>query len=139
VTARNKRPAGAAREGPSSGPREARQSREARPPAATTSQSAAGPSAARRRDASDFEEIVEPKAYHDLPDKDEVLRLGIEGQDHDRAALFKEPSTALEHYERAVDKETTGQLGDSIAHYRKAFRVSPVTSPLIHVGVPMLR
>ncbi|EMC99945.1 hypothetical protein BAUCODRAFT_30368 [Baudoinia panamericana UAMH 10762] len=37
--------------------------------------------------------------------------------------MFREPSTALEHYERAVEKETTGQLGDSIKHYRKAFKL----------------
>ncbi|KAK4556494.1 hypothetical protein LTR86_006638 [Recurvomyces mirabilis] len=127
VTARNKRPGIAGREasrtGPESGSKGTRQSRDTHSSSTITSQPTAGSSTARRKDASDFEEIVEPKAYHDLPDKDEVLRLGVEGQDHDRAALFQEPSTALEHYERAVDKETTGQLGDSIAHYRRAFRL----------------
>lgn len=34
-----------------------------------------------------------------------------------------EPVTALEHYERAVEKETQGSLGDSLSLYRKAFRV----------------
>lgn len=34
-----------------------------------------------------------------------------------------EPVTALDHYERAVEKETLGSLGDSLMLYRKAFRV----------------
>jgi F-box protein 9 len=87
-------------------------------------QSAAGPSTARRRGEIDYSEEVEPRAYHDLPDKEEQLKLGVAGQAHNRD-IFKEPSSALEHYERAVEKETQGQLGDSINHYRKAFRVSP--------------
>lgn len=36
------------------------------------------------------------------------------------------PGTALEHYERAVEKETQGSLGDSLSLYRKAFRVCRV-------------
>lgn len=31
--------------------------------------------------------------------------------------------TALDHYERAVEKESQGSLGDSLMLYRKAFRV----------------
>ncbi len=34
-----------------------------------------------------------------------------------------EPVTALEHYEKAVEKETIGNLGESLSLYRKAFRV----------------
>lgn len=36
----------------------------------------------------------------------------------------KEPNSALEHFERAVEKEAAGNLGDSLQHYRKAYRVS---------------
>lgn len=78
----------------------------------------------RARDVKDFSEDVEPRAYHDLPNKEEQLKLGTDGQNHDRD-VNKEPKTALEHYERAVDKETTGQLGDSLRHYRTAFKVGP--------------
>ena len=85
-------------------------------------QSTAGPSVARRREVQDLSEEVEPRAYHDLPDKEEALRLGVEGSSDGRKA-FQEPSTALEHYEHAVEKETQGHLGDSIKHYRKAFKV----------------
>lgn len=37
-----------------------------------------------------------------------------------------EPVTALDHYERAVEKESQGSLGDSLMLYRKAFRVRPI-------------
>ena len=83
---------------------------------------AAGPSTARRKDLIDFSEEVEPRAYHDLPDKEEILKLGAEGQSTERNP-YKEPSSAIEHYERAVEKETQGQLGESVRHYRKAFKV----------------
>lgn len=35
----------------------------------------------------------------------------------------QEPQTALEFYEKAVEKETSGKLGDSLSLYRKAFRM----------------
>jgi len=34
-----------------------------------------------------------------------------------------EPKTALEHFERAVEKEDQGKLSDSLTHYRKAYRL----------------
>ncbi|EME78085.1 uncharacterized protein MYCFIDRAFT_209258 [Pseudocercospora fijiensis CIRAD86] len=95
-------------------------------------QNAAGSSTARRKD--DFNEEVAPKAYHDLPDKEEQLKLGIAGQDHDRDA-YREPSSALEHYEKAVEKETQGQLGESLRHYRKAFKVRLIPLPCLDDGV----
>jgi len=35
----------------------------------------------------------------------------------------REPRSALEHYEKAVERESQGNLGDSLKLYRKAFRV----------------
>jgi F-box protein 9 len=35
----------------------------------------------------------------------------------------REPRSALEHYEKAVEREAQGNLGDSLDLYRKAFRV----------------
>lgn len=35
----------------------------------------------------------------------------------------REPRSALEHYEKAVERESQGSLGDSLNLYRKAFRV----------------
>ena len=95
---------------------------EQRRKAAPTLPSVPEASAARRKDATDYSEEIEPRVYHDLPDKEEQLRLGAEGQAHDRDAA-KEPSSALEHYEHAVERENIGLLGDSISHYRKAFKV----------------
>lgn len=40
-----------------------------------------------------------------------------------KAAEQREPASALEHYEKAVEKEVAGNLGDSLRLYRKAFRV----------------
>lgn len=98
-----------------------------------------GPSTARRKDLDKFSEDVEPKAYHDLPDREEELKLGEEGEVRDRNPV-KEPSTALEHYERAVEKETQGQLGDSIQHYRKAFKVGTLSQLFLITSVcSMLR
>jgi F-box protein 9 len=37
----------------------------------------------------------------------------------------REPRSALEHYEKAVERESQGNLGDSLDLYRKAFRVGP--------------
>lgn len=38
-------------------------------------------------------------------------------------AVEREPVSALEHYEKAVERELAGRLGDSLSLYRKAFRV----------------
>lgn len=35
----------------------------------------------------------------------------------------REPRSALEHYEKAVERESQGSLGDSLNLYRKAFKV----------------
>ena len=60
--------------------------------------------------------------YHDLQDKDEAKKLGESGTEiHPSTRL--EPSSALEHYERAVEREGEGNLGDSLNHYRQAYRV----------------
>ncbi|KAK6443038.1 hypothetical protein LTR95_000752 [Oleoguttula sp. CCFEE 5521] len=80
------------------------------------------PSNARRRDET-HEVDFAPVAYHDLPDKEDRLKLGTEGQNHDRDANPAEPSSALEHFERAVERESSGMLGDSLKHYRQAFRI----------------
>lgn len=95
-------------------------------------QATAGLSTARRKDLIDYSEEVEPRAYHDLPNKEEILKLGGGDQAVERDP-YKEPSTALEHYERAVEKETQGQLGESIKHYRKAFKVRSPLSVRFHV------
>ncbi|KAL8666864.1 MAG: hypothetical protein Q9202_001104 [Teloschistes flavicans] len=76
------------------------------------------------------EQEVEPspgisaQAYHDLEDKEDARRLGIDGSRDvpgDQAA--EEPKSALEYYEKATERENQGKLGDSVDLYRKAFRL----------------
>ena len=38
-------------------------------------------------------------------------------------SAYHEPETALEHYEKGVEKESQGVLGDSLTHYRIAYKV----------------
>lgn len=60
--------------------------------------------------------------YHDLDNKDEGRKLGDTGKGTHPSSR-PEPSSALEHYERAVEREDEGNLGDSLNHYRKAYKV----------------
>ncbi|KAL8815295.1 MAG: hypothetical protein Q9191_008473, partial [Dirinaria sp. TL-2023a] len=69
---------------------------------------------------------AEPHTYHDLENKDAARRLGgSEGEDSQSSitAAPKTPSSALEHYERAVEREEQGNFGDSVTLYRKAYRL----------------
>lgn len=60
--------------------------------------------------------------YHDLEDPDDLRKLGVEGEGIHPSSRT-EPLSALEHYEKAVERESQGNLGDSLALYRKAYRV----------------
>lgn len=84
-------------------------SRTSRPPAA--------PRIASHKVAEDHGDI-EPQAYHDL---DAPSSAGAAGSSKIGG---EEPNTALEHYEKAVEREAQGSLGDSLALYRKAYKVS---------------
>ncbi|KAI4097899.1 MAG: hypothetical protein LQ348_004385 [Seirophora lacunosa] len=67
---------------------------------------------------------INTQAYHDLEDKDEVKKLGSVGSlPYSSAHVPKEPRSALEHYERAIEREDQGKLGDSLKLYRQAFRL----------------
>ena len=64
--------------------------------------------------------------HSDITQQVEQLTLGTTDEDaFHRAEPVKEPSSALEHFERAVQREEEGSLGDSLQHYRKAYRVRP--------------
>ncbi|KAL9613374.1 MAG: hypothetical protein Q9167_002077 [Letrouitia subvulpina] len=72
----------------------------------------------------DFLDSVTNQAYHDLEDREETLRLGSENSNISlRSETQKEPRSALEHYEKAIEKEDQGRMGDSLNLYRKAFRL----------------
>lgn len=93
------------------------------------SQSAAGPS--RRHDTrpptSTYRppdhgwEDVEPRSYHDLDERHGGGRRLDETEEE--AARHREPESALEHYEKAVERESQGSLGDSVRLYRTAFKL----------------
>jgi hypothetical protein len=89
----------------------------------------ASSSSVKKADEVDYDHFV-PEPYHDLPNKDDALKLGVDGQgqEQQRAKALNEPKSALEHYEKAVEKEGHGQLGDSLNHYRKAFKVGLIPS-----------
>lgn len=75
---------------------------------------------ARHRIVEEVDE-VEPHSYHDLGEKQHGRRLDETGAVAASSSL--EPTSALEHYEKAVERESQGNLGDSLNHYRKAFRL----------------
>ncbi|KAF2675911.1 hypothetical protein K458DRAFT_323487 [Lentithecium fluviatile CBS 122367] len=76
------------------------------------------------RGGSDEIDEVQPHVYPQLGEKQHGRRLD-ETSAQAAAALLsrKEPKSALEHYERAVEKESQGSLGDSLNLYRKAFKL----------------
>ena len=74
---------------------------------------------------------ISTQAYHDLEDKDDTRRLGSEGSNqHPNSLAAIGPRSALEHYEKAIEREDQGNLGDSVSLYRKAFRVSLHVIPI---------
>ena len=56
--------------------------------------------------------------YTGIENKEDGYRIGSE-----RKQKQKEPRSALEHYEKAVERENEGSLGDSLSLYRKAYRL----------------
>ncbi|KAF1988304.1 hypothetical protein K402DRAFT_453000 [Aulographum hederae CBS 113979] len=63
---------------------------------------------------------LEPRTYHDLVEKEMGRKL--DDPTHGTSSS-KEPVSALDHYEKAVERETQGSLGDSVRLYRKAFKM----------------
>lgn len=61
---------------------------------------------------------------HREPDSSVHPAMGLKRVDeHEGKIISREPRSALEHYERAAEREAVGNLGDSLNHYRKAFKV----------------
>ncbi|KAF3004968.1 hypothetical protein E8E13_008023 [Curvularia kusanoi] len=84
---------------------------------------AASHSHARQRSLEEKDDIV-PYAHEDLGEKQHGRRLDeTSAQTAAIASASKEPKTALDHYEKAVERETQGNLGDSVRLYRKAFKL----------------
>ncbi|KAL7620677.1 hypothetical protein AAE478_009672 [Parahypoxylon ruwenzoriense] len=73
----------------------------------------------------DYEDYVQAQSF-DEPDASKTTgghKLGRQGELTSSKEREQEPQTALDFYEKAVEKETTGKLGDSLQLYRKAFRI----------------
>ena len=81
----------------------------------------------RTREVEEHAEESNGEGYHDLENKDEARRLGP-GGDRAYPSSRREPRSALDHYELAVERELEGSLGDSLSHYRKAYRVGGILS-----------
>lgn len=109
----------------------------ASPVSATRSRNLDGPPArhpaADRKDEE--EDNFETEEHDELTDGVETLNLGDNYDAFTKKAAEKEPRSALEHYEKAVERETQGKLGDSLGLYRKAYRVCfiSVYSMIIHL------
>lgn len=84
--------------------------------------------AADRREVyeDDGEDVDHVAPQEEIIQQTEQLNLGPSDEDAFQAQSLpqKEPSSAVEHFERAVQKEQEGSLGDSLQLYRKAYRVS---------------
>ncbi|KAH6656954.1 hypothetical protein BKA67DRAFT_553823 [Truncatella angustata] len=64
------------------------------------------------------EDYVQTHNFDVDPHRGKTIQSRDDTVEHD-----KEPETALEYYEKAVDNETSGKLGDSLSLYRKAYRM----------------
>lgn len=121
VSAKNKRPQKqpAASEGPS----RARRPSEPRPERPFNKPPARHPAADIKDESEHDSEAERTGQTSHLPER--VDRSQLEDADRDEfgARSTKVPETALEHFERAVEKEDQGNLGDSLLHYRKAYKL----------------
>jgi F-box protein 9 len=68
------------------------------------------------------EDFLEPRIYHDIDEKEHGHKLG-DSSNPSVSLVKQEPTTALEHYERAVEREGQGNLGGAVQHYRRAFKL----------------
>ena len=78
--------------------------------------------AASNHDVSQANDETETITSYDLNQVEDDYSLAT--QQYKPCIESAEPATALDHYERAMEKEDAGSLGDSVSLYRKAYRVS---------------
>ena len=69
------------------------------------------------------DEYLEPRTSHGL-DGASGNPSDEYGESSKGKTRSREPNSALEHYEKAVERESQGRLGDSLSLYHKAFKVS---------------
>jgi len=107
----------AGRAGPAPTAATARQPRRHEPPLHTKRTT---PSRAGKVGQVDDDEDYTPAPVFDVDDGKAKSGQTLDGGEEEKA---KEPNTALEFYEHAVERESTGKLGDSLQLYRKAYRM----------------
>jgi F-box protein 9 len=74
--------------------------------------------------SSEYEdEVLEPKISHAFENSSGGAPTDGFEESPSSSSRTREPQSALEHYEKAVERESQGSLGDSLTHYRKAFKV----------------
>lgn len=116
VNARSKRP-----QDGSSSQQNARRTSDSRPERPINRPPIRHPTADIKQDDSEAEEAG---GNSSAPfDRTDGLKYSTFGDGEPTSSARKEPETALEHFERAVEKEGEGSLGDSLAHYRKAYKL----------------
>ena len=79
--------------------------------------------AAEVKDDADEEDNTDPETSTLIQHIEGLKVKDVDEDDFSVRGSSKEPTSALEHYEKAVEKESQGNLGDSLSHYRKAYRL----------------
>jgi F-box protein 9 len=64
------------------------------------------------------DDYVQPRSFDDA-----VVAQTVASAERVQTGGSSEPVSALDHYEKAVEREAAGKLGDSLSLYRKAFRM----------------
>lgn len=78
----------------------------------------------RKEDEEEEDEAPTTANQEEIVQQVGQLSLGATDEDaFNPQGPEKEPSSAVEHFEKAVQKEEEGSLGDSLQLYRKAYRV----------------
>ncbi|KAF3480369.1 uncharacterized protein GIQ15_05716 [Arthroderma uncinatum] len=102
-----------------------------RHPSAQPAQQAPGPGpgrAERKKSLPPQPQVQLPQEAADEIDEDSHVKVDTSELDGEFRALDlgveeKAPQSALEHFEKAIEKEDQGRLGDSLNLYRKAYRL----------------
>ena len=82
--------------------------------------------AADVKEDSEHDSAVEQSGGNSSDLNHRVEALSLRDVDEDEFSIkppVAEPETALEHFEKAIEREDAGKLGDSLAHYRKAYKL----------------
>lgn len=79
--------------------------------------------AAEVKDDADEEDNTDPETSTLIQQVEGLKVNDVDDDAFSVQASSKEPVSALDHYEKAVEKESQGNLGDSLSHYRKAYRL----------------